>query len=265
MIQGHEMVPKNYLEQFDKTVQKMNNQLEKYLSDPNEKNIHEVRISIRRFLMASRILPKKVRQKPKVKNFIEFHKKFFKTNSKIRDFDIISSKLSPYPEVQEILKLIENEKEEKIRLAQKQAKLSTKLGFPKIKHKRISQVRLENNFRKKSVKMIENIQVLLPKVLSSDEMVSELHELRKECKKLRYLLELSSTSISSDFIAKLKQMQEVLGAIHDSDITTDFLKRTFAEENKFEHILKKEIETRLELYNKLVNMHNTSQNSVLTK
>src|SRR5215831_8565532 len=113
MIQSSEIVPKNYFEQFDKTIQKVKNQLEKYLSDPNEKNIHDVRISIRRFLVASTILPKKVRQKPKIKNFIEFHKKFFKTNSKIRDFDIISGRLSPYSEREEIMKLIKNEKEEK--------------------------------------------------------------------------------------------------------------------------------------------------------
>ena len=67
-------------------------------------------------------------------------------------------------------------------------------------------------------------------VTTDADKVAELHELRKDCKKLRYLLELVSHDNSSDnTIARMREelqtMQDLLGAIHDCDATVAYLKR----------------------------------------
>jgi CHAD domain-containing protein len=67
-------------------------------------------------------------------------------------------------------------------------------------------------------------------VLIEANNVSKLHEMRKDCKKLRYLLELvphgnSSGNILSKLEEELKKMQDLLGAVHDCDAAVAFLKR----------------------------------------
>ncbi len=250
----------NYFETINDIAQKANDRLEKYLKEPNEENVHNARTTIRRLESAWRVLPKKIRQKRKIEEFVKSHKKFFKTNSKVRDLDIIQQRLVSLPiTTEEIKKFIHEKRMRKMHIAQKQAKLSHKLKFPKIRQEQISPSKLENRFRKISVRLIENIQALIPVAISSEEKIAELHELRKDCKKLRYLLELAPNSKSSNFITKLKEMQDLLGSIHDSDITTDFLKKMPTKYDIAKELLKKESELRSQLYEKFVETQKAKQ------
>jgi CHAD domain-containing protein len=76
----------------------------------------------------------------------------------------------------------------------------------------------------------------LPIVVNDSEKVTELHELRKDCKKLRYLLELLPDSNSKDqtgemddyvskLMEKLESVQDILGIIHDYDTIIAYLRR----------------------------------------
>lgn len=252
----YQLESKNYFKTLNDIVQKVENRLEKYLQEPNEENVHDVRTSIRRLEAAWGILPKKVRQKRKVERFVRFHRKFFKINSVIRDFDIIQQRLSSHAEVpEEIRKIINKKKTRQLAIAQKQAKKAHNLKFPKIVEKDIPSLKLEKRFRKKSIALINNIQSLVPVVISDEKKVAELHQLRKDCKKLRYLLELTSNSESSTFITRLKEMQDLLGSIHDCDITINFLQKTIPKVNDAKEFLKKESEARTSLYTKFVVKH----------
>lgn len=158
-----------------------------------------------------------------------------------------------------IKKFIHEKRMRKMGVAQKQARLSHKLKFPTVKHEQIPLSKLEKRFRKSSVKLIENIQALIPVATSSEKRIAELHELRKDCKKLRYLLELAPNSESSNFITKLKEMQDLLGSVHDSDITIDFLKKMPSKYNISKELLKKESELRSQLYEKFVETQKAKQ------
>jgi CHAD domain-containing protein len=66
--------------------------------------------------------------------------------------------------------------------------------------------------------------------MTDADKVTELHEMRKDCKKLRYLLELVPYGKLSDknmskLEEELQNMQDLLGAIHDCDAAVDHLKR----------------------------------------
>ncbi|HEY8110431.1 MAG TPA: CHAD domain-containing protein, partial [Candidatus Nitrosotenuis sp.] len=90
------------------------------------------------------------------------------------------------------------------------------------------------------------------------KFVEELHRLRKEYKKLRYILELTEDPESSNFIKNLKQLQDILGSIHDSDITIDFLKK-LPSKYKIGEIIKKENDSRTQVYQKFVELHKVLQ------
>jgi CHAD domain-containing protein len=256
----HDFKTECYFEQLGKNLTKTTERLSAYLQDPNEKNIHDVRISIRRLDAAFKILPKKTRQKTKLKKFAAKLKKFFEANNKIRDFDIISQKLILQQSEghEQILQLVDKKKKSSLVNAKLQAKSLKNLEYPKINRDEITNTKLEKRFKKILIKLIKNIQDLMPKVIKDAKFVEELHRLRKECKKLRYVLELTEDPESSNFIKNLKQLQDILGSIHDSDITIDFLKK-LSSKYKTDEFIKKENDSRMQMYQKFVELHKILQ------
>ena len=88
-------------------------------------------------------------------------------------------------------------------------------------------------------KMIERLSIrtneMLPLILSDDTKKEELHMLRKKCKKMRYILEVLPENQVKKYTKKiggaigrkdLKETQEMLGSIHDSDITIEYLQNS---------------------------------------
>ena len=76
---------------FHQNFQRVVKRLKIYLADPNnEKNVHDVRTSLRRLDTFYSLLPKKLRKRNRKQ--IEKYKEFFRANSKIRDLDIIRNK-----------------------------------------------------------------------------------------------------------------------------------------------------------------------------
>ena len=84
---------KPFTTKLQKNVQRVDKRVNDYIADSNEENIHHIRTSIRRVDASFRSLPKKVRKRNKVSNYIKLCKQLFKINSNIRDYDIIYEKL----------------------------------------------------------------------------------------------------------------------------------------------------------------------------
>lgn len=100
--------------------------------------------------------------------------------------------------------------------------------------------------------MISKIEDGIPIVVNDDKKIKQLHELRKDCKKLRYLLELTNYGESSSFINKIREMQDILGSIRDCDIAVDFLAKQKSDACRI--IIKAELQKREQLYKKFVQM-----------
>ena len=101
---------------------------------------------------------------------------------------------------------------------------------------KISNKRSKKRFSKVIGRFATRIEHNLPIVAYDNEKITELHELRKDCKKLRYLLELlpdnnhkDQRSEKDDYVSelmeKLESVQDILGIIHDHDTTIAYLKR----------------------------------------
>ncbi len=81
-----------------------------------------------------------------------------------------------------------------------------KLPLPKSKKSVPKALSLTKRFNKLISKLGGRIQLDLPLVTTDPDKVAGLHELRKDCKKLRYLLELVSHDNSSgNIISKMEE------------------------------------------------------------
>jgi CHAD domain-containing protein len=233
-----------YLDKSERNIQRVSNKLDDYIKEPNEENIHDIRKAIRRLEASYRSLPsKKVRRKQVIREYTEYSKKLFSKNSQIRDFDIIGENLSSNenPAQQDIIESIEaslyKQKKTKLNEAISFALELRKLRVPKLTKKiQISNKRSKKRFSKVIGKFATRIEHNLPIVVNDNEKVTELHELRKDCKKLRYLLELLPDSSGKDetserdnyvskIMEKLESAQAILGIIHDYDTTIAYLMR----------------------------------------
>jgi CHAD domain-containing protein len=233
-----------YLDKSERNIQRVSNKLDDYIKEPNEENIHDIRKAIRRLEASYRSLPsRKVRRTRVIREYAEYSKKLFSINSQIRDFDIIGQKLSNVgnPNQLDTLESIKGSL-----FKQRRTKLNESISFalelrklrvPKLTKKiKISNYRSKKRFGKLIGKFATRIERNLPIVVNDNEKVTELHELRKDCKKLRYLLELLPDSNSKDqtgemddyvskLMEKLESVQDILGIIHDYDTIMVYLRR----------------------------------------
>jgi CHAD domain-containing protein len=118
----------------------------------------------------------------------------------------------------------------------------------------ISTRELEMRYNKVVVRLRERIELHLPVVLTNADKLKELHEMRKDSKKLRYLLELSSHQNKEmhAMIAELEDIQDILGTIHDCDTMISYMKRV-RHRNNVKHFLDDEVSERNNKYNDFTN------------
>jgi hypothetical protein len=89
--------------------------------------------------------------------------------------------------------------------------------------------KLESRIDRAAGKLGVKINEAFPVVLSDSSKVKELHRLRKDCKKLRYILEMVPPAGRKKYeravslALALEELQDLLGAIRDSDITIEYL------------------------------------------
>ena len=225
---------KEFVNICERNISRVSNKLDDYLARQDEKNIHDIRTSVRRLDACHQTLPKKLRGRKQMKKFVKKSKDLFKINSQIRDFDIITELIgknnTEHGSRNSLVLNFENRRAQKLENAKVIAMGLRKLPLPKVKKKSVPKAKLTKRFNKLISKLGGRIQLNLPLVTTDPDKVAELHELRKDCKKLRYLLELvshdnSSGNIISKMEEELQNMQDLLGAIHDCDATVVYLKR----------------------------------------
>ena len=252
------LTSKEFVTKMEENVKRVSNRVNDYIKDSNENNIHDIRTALRRLDASFLSLPKKLREKKKICKYITTSKRLFKINSQIRDYDIICEKIEKNSSESIYTKLTDSlNTRRKITLASaRKIALSLRdLPLPHISDNDIRSKKLEMKFNKVVCRLSERIELDLPVVLTNANKIKELHEMRKDCKKLRYLLELvppqnnnsTDTNEIHKMIIELEDIQDMLGSIHDSDITIAYLK-TVRRPNEVTHILQDEISERNQKY-----------------
>ena len=264
------LTTKHFAAKMEENIKRIESRDSDYIRDSNETNIHNIRTAVRRLDASYKSLPKKLRRKNRIGKYMGTTKQLFKLNSQIRDYDIIGEKLQKYssdPMYNRLSDLLKKRRETKVASARKVALSLRDVHRPRIDESDIPPNKLEVRFNKVVARLVESMELSLPVVLTNPDKIKELHELRKDCKKLRYLLELiphqDSNSNSNykgvnykdiqSMITTLEDIQDILGSIHDNDTAISFLKQV-SRSNKEEvsHILHDEISERAKKYEDLV-------------
>jgi CHAD domain-containing protein len=245
------ITPRSFAKRLSKSEEFVAKRLKAYLKEPNEANVHDLRTSIRRLLATADILPKKLRKKD-AKKYLANYKRLLRLNAKVRDLDIVLSKLSDYKNNStngQLLKDLRKSRDSELKKAQRFASsIEADEGFS-IRASDLSRGSLRKHFSKSAGELAAKIEERLPVVVKEPANKTELHELREDSRKLRYTLELEDSTSASKLLTVLESWQEVLGLIHDADI---FIMH-FEEENdspKLRPYLEREISGRNENYEK---------------
>ncbi len=252
---------KIFLKKLEKISNNFYHELDRYIANPNDESIHDIRVSIRRLESAYRILPKEIREQKKNKYYLKNIKTLFKSNAAIRDYDIICANLeSKYrSETEDLVSSLKVLRNKQLENAKQLALETSDLLIPEISRSILKKSKLKDRYSKIIDETILDIQKNTIIVLSDEKKIDELHALRKDFKKLRYSLELASNKKTTKILENLKNIQDMLGEIHDSDIFIDYFKNT-KQDSRYSNIIKDEIRERSKKYTKFVSAMKKSKN-----
>ena len=189
------LTPRHFVTKMKENVKRVDDRIDDYIKDSNENNIHDIRTATRRLDASHISLPKKIRRKTKIRKFVTTSKQLFKLNSQVRDCDIIFEKLQKYssePIYTKLIGSLNRKRKTKLASARKIALSLSGLAVPRVRENEIPANQLEKRFNKVVLGLRQRVQLDLPIVVTNSNKIEDLHELRKTCKKLCYLLELVS-------------------------------------------------------------------------
>lgn len=246
---------------LEKSAGKVDGRLSVYLQAPEDGET--VRTSLRRLEAAFSLMPKKARRKNRAQ--IKAYKEFFRANSRVRDYDIIRGKLEGCANAR-ILAGVDRKRKADLGRALVLARAVQAL--PALDVKKIDGKKLDARADKVANRLLGSIEERLPAALTDSDEKEELHELRKDLKKVRYVLEILPAGSRNGHEARLaplieakgavaarrKELQDLIGAIHDCDIAIDYLRKA----RGAAAIRHKEIARRDVLFEKFVKMFSSS-------
>jgi len=247
-----------FLTKLHENLERVNNRLNKYIKDPKAKNIHDIRTSIRRLNAAFSTLPKKYRIGSLMTTYVLSCKELFKINSEVRDLDIIYEKLQKYPpndSRNKIIDALKGTRVTKLEYAKNIALVLNNTDVSKLLDEiKVTQKELEKRYNKIVTNLISKIETNFPIVITESTKIEELHDLRKACKKLRYMLELLpiENKKALEMRKTLQKIQDILGTIHDYDFTINHLKSAEQLSNEIHEIINNEIQGRKLSYERLI-------------
>ena len=182
----------------------------------------------------------------------------FKVNSEIRDLDIIYEKLQKYPPNDNRNKIIDTLKETRVTKLEYAKNIALALNNTDasklLDQIKVTQKELEKRYNMIVANLISKIETYFPIVITDSSRVEELHDLRKACKKLRYMLELLSieNKTALEMRKTLQKIQDILGIIHDYDFTINYLELNEQPSNEVREIINNEMQERKLNYERFI-------------
>ncbi|MDA1370800.1 MAG: CHAD domain-containing protein [Proteobacteria bacterium] len=201
---------------FQDRLHAFNSELARYLKHADEEAIHDVRTSYRRLQAAYRVLPQGLKT-PQSGSYLKLCRQFFRCNSLIRDCDVMLDKFakSGVASRSGIFSSLKKTRKHQLQSALELAKQLDQHKSPLLNEPDPDGMDLlELQVHKRAMQFLSN----LPLVLAAESNVEEVHEMRKDAKKLFYLLEQDTELASLGQMIHIKFFQRLSGDIHDCDV-----------------------------------------------
>jgi CHAD domain-containing protein len=221
------ITPRSYSESLSRSEKIVSDKVKEYLKEPSEENVHDLRTSLRRLLTTANILPKKIRGQKESRNYLESCDKLLRLNAKVRDIDIVLSKLPHHGDDPAYAKLavrLKNTREASIKKARQIASsIEDKKDLP-IHPEEISAPLIQKRFKKTADTLARKLKKHLRIVVKEPKNLDDLHKLREDSRRLRFTLEIDDSPKTTKLLPVLETWQDVLGKIRDSDIFISHVK-----------------------------------------
>jgi CHAD domain-containing protein len=248
------ITPQSYAQSLSKSEKIVSDKVRAYIKEPGEDNVHDLRTSIRRLLTTANVLPKKIRKQKDFKRYQESYAKLLRLNAKVRDVDIILSKLPHHGDDQNFSRLTRQLKlirESSLKGAKRFASSIKDKKDYSVEARELSSPLIQKRFRKTASTLTKTLKTHLRIVVREPKNLDELHKLREDSRSLRFTLEMDDSPETSRLLPVLEKWQDVLGQIRDSDI---FISRVEDEKfsSKLKEVLEKERSGRQENYEKFL-------------
>ena len=237
----------------------LSKRVDAYLNDQSADNVHDLRTATRRVLACLQLLPARTRKSRRTRKYEARLSHLLGANAEVRDIDIILSKLTNRVDSSSYEALSNRLKDH--RAAKLSEGLDSASSLRKSRHLSISKEdlndeKIQKRFDKVNKKLETRIRERLPIVLEDPARKKELHRLRADSRRLRYVLDISGASQNSEQIALLRSWQDILGLTHDCDIMIEFLQEE-KQSPELQALLRSEVAERNQNYEKFASMAST--------
>jgi CHAD domain-containing protein len=214
-----------YTEKLEKAEKDAGFMLESYLKDSNAENLHGLRTSTRRMLTIFKLLPAGMREGTP-KGTTEKFSRLLELTQKARHLDIVLSRIPSKEQnksTEVLARSFRKARDSSLRTAQRIASSLKNSPLPEIRSKDLEDSTLQKRFNRSAQKLTARVRKAIPTVIKGSIKTKQLHRLRQDSRKLRYILELSPNPETSEKLSVLRTWQEILATIHDNDACIQLL------------------------------------------
>lgn len=187
---------------------------------PSERVSHRLRTSTRRLEATLSLLPRRLRTRGPLAEYVAAAKAPFRAHGRARDLDVLAGRLSVYPECAALLGVVRAERA----AARAEARATTVAMAaepPPLDPEAIGASKLRRRTRKRFRALCERLDRDLRIAMRRPRDDERAHDARKVAKQLRYVLEAVDERGFATALAAMQALQDHLGAMHDAAVARD--------------------------------------------
>ncbi len=231
-----EFSPKSFSSKHAGYLKLLRERLERLILHPGPDEIHYLRIAIRRYRIVSEMLPKSLRKGEEVMKYISACRELLRATSRVRDMDIINECLAGYADsdaLTELRRIATGWRSAGMPRVRECALALLHTDCPRISSRQINRKELNRRIGKVLERTASACDDGLRTVARDAGNTEALHSLRKNLRRVRYVLELfPGKRRLKETLKKLTEWHRVLGSIRDVDITLDYLEKEKAAQSQ---------------------------------
>lgn len=251
--------PAEFIKAYEEVCSRTSQTLRDFLRNPDGEHTHDLRVAIRKFRVLTDLIPKKTQSK-ELRHFRRRCRKLLELTSRVRDLDIVRTRLERQgtdTAIRHALARLDDEREVSVGDSMNIGLKLFDSALPSVAERKVPKV--GRSLRKTLDGLDGGVARLLPAVIEDDSLVTELHTVRKNLRRLRYLLELLPQGRrNSEACTTLRRWQDAIGEIRDTDIVIRWLLKA-KQTAKVRGLIITERKNRLVLYRGVVTAYSARQ------
>lgn len=211
---------------FNRNVATVDARLEEFVKAGDSPTTASLRKAIARLRTTYSVLPKSERKEPQARRYFSAAKKLSRAVGSVRDIDTIAAwtmQLSEGKDQRSFITDLGRLRGMRLRAAILKAKKLRKMKSPFLDLRELDGHDDGRRVAKVERWLSRRVDKEFEEFLSTQE-VEVMHSLRKDSKRLRHLLELTERGEAPPLLARLRSIQDDLGAIRDHDLVIDYLR-----------------------------------------